>query len=278
MCHAQVFAIGLSVMGVVRQIVDRREGICRSLKEVGLAVPYSIQSLSWEELSAKLDEVFHSLLIQLEDLGSEMGMVIDQLKILWLENSSEQLDQKILLNKLARLKARIANFDAMADEAGVNVFILLQDVGIAESIRNILLELEEACDTPEKLIALGRGFRVANPEAILDWASLDAGLAAQISEIENAFMETIIESQGFDAVKQVVQKRSKELEVWQVYGGYRGFGEAQSAEFEQGRQTLLQELTRKLVTEQERLAYEVFFGHVLPRSTASMDTEEINFF
>jgi hypothetical protein len=277
LCYNQVFAIGVSVTSVARELCARKEMLSSALAELGAKVPSSLQDLTWDSLSSRLDTCFETLLVQLEKLSGEMATVLEKLKFIWIENPSVQGDQKSLLSRLSQLKARISNFETVADEIGVSVFIQLQELSISQSVSNLVQELKEKYTSADQLTMISGAFNVLDPFASESWDSLMPEIENEINSIEAMFMGTLVESQGFDAVKQVVQKRAKELEVWEVYGGFNNFAPGQ-ADFEQGRGLLLDELTRKLVTEQERLAYEIFFGHLKPRTAETVDTSEVSFF
>jgi hypothetical protein len=278
LCYNQIFAIGVSVTSVAREICSRRDTICEALTSLNFDIPQPIKDLNWDSLSGRLDHCFSTLLTQLEVLSSEMGTMLEKLKFVWLENPQAQVDQKSLLLKLKSLKEKIHSFDAVCDEMGVNVFILLQELGIGEHLSKVVEALGKMNLDTDQLAAIANGFSVMDPFAAEAWDTLKPEIDTEIAFVENAFMSTIVESQGFDAVKQVVQKRGVELEIWEVYGGFNNFTESHTADFEQGKQLLLNELTRKLVTEQERLAYEIFFGHVKARTAETVDTSEVSFF
>jgi|GEM_PF-4102428 len=260
-------SIAVSALQVVGGIMLRLESAISELGPLGIeALPViPVKSVLLEEIVSMHEKIFDNL-----------GEILDKLNVALLAAQSaarggNQDSLRVVDEALGVAAKLMTALCAEADAFGVAVFEKVITLAVGDPLKAAVLALEgtpHASDTAV-LERLAEAFFVVDVFAAESWETLKPEIESECNAIDSGVMNLTIELQGFDAVRQVIEKRAKEIGVW-----LEKSGEEPAAR----REAVLAATSHKLVTQQERKAFALFFGELTVFDGSSVDTSEINFF
>lgn len=263
-------SIAVSALQVVQGLVLQLDSALKAIAPLGLGplptLPPNDKLL--DDVAALFEPFFESLAEVLAALNRAL-LAAQKAATAATQTTGNARDD--INEPLARARELMEGFCARADAFGVQVFEKVMLLAVGEPLKAAVLTLEGTPTTNDRtsLEKLAEAFFVVDVFAAESWDTLKPAILAECDAIDAAVMNLTIELQGFDAVRQVIEKRAKEIGVWLDMASKPAMDR---------REAVLAATSHKLVTQQERKAFALYFSDLMVFDGSSVDTTDINFF
>jgi hypothetical protein len=264
----QVESMAVGALTSVQELMVRLESAAAAIQTLPGAEPLVLpqREALLEEIAAKHQELIDAL----TDVSERMGMVLLRYQA-EARGIAALPETTSVLSELKSIVDSMHAFTSKADAFGSEVFAAIVPLSVGDALKKALSLVNAGNYIQDLGGRLTDAFFVGDPFAAESWETLEPELMKECDVVDAAVMNLIVEIQGFDAVRQVIEKRAKETDLWrQSLNG--------PEEFLGAREKVLATVSAKLVTEQERKAFELYFAHLTSFSSAAVDTSDVTFF
>ena len=179
-------------------------------------------------------------------------------------------DPASLSSLLGALSEACDTFCQTADAIGVSTFSNLVSLSCGDAIKTALARVDGSKLDEESLKATSEAFFVLDLFAAESWETLRPEIDTELDLVDALVMNLVVDVQGFDAAKQVIEQRARELRHW------KNALEAQVPSA--GPEGLISVVGSKLVTVPERVAFGLLLSHFKALEQARMEGLEVTFF
>jgi hypothetical protein len=233
-----------------------------------LELPEKVTLAERSQVTPPLLKGFEDALAALHGIEAETRSTLMKLQSIARKPERKSADKSSLLVRLASIREKMRTFSATADEVGVQTFSLVMPLSCGSNIKTALEGVRKTDWTKQQLESLSDSFFVLDPFAMEEWDTLLPVIGSELDLMDSMVMNLVVDVQGFDSVKQVIEKREKELATWM-----KGIEEQTNSCAE-----MIDVVRAKLVTVQERCAYNRNLSHLKPLDEGRVEGLDVNFF
>ncbi len=264
--HLETVAAGC--LHNAEEILTRLEKASGALERLGCHEGVALPKR--REICGSLVEGFEGAIGTLESLEHLTRGLVLKLQSVARSRGGLRADPVSLSSLLGTLSEGCNAFCEKADSIGVSTFSTLVSLSCGDAIKTALARVEGHTLDEETLRATSEAFFVLDMFAAESWDTLKPEIEAELNLVDALVMNLVLDVQGFDAAKQVVEQRARELKQWKS----ALLANTPVA----GPEGLISVVGSKLVTVPERVAFGRLLGHYRVLEQARMEGLEVTFF
>jgi hypothetical protein len=274
LCVNQLESLAVTCVGSMSELAKRLGSASKALDLLSISTLWKNKPnlLNVEET---LSKNFESTLSVLDAARAQVSPLLIKFQMLARRVSTGKPDKLSLLKLLSQIQETLKQFTEVADRVGVETFSQCSALSQGENIKEAFVGVVDEKLSSETLGKVADLFFVFDPFASESWRALKSEILRELDLMDTMVMNLIVETQGFDSIRQVIEKRIQELSVWMSFGGYLSLDDERFLEY---REKMLDEISRKMVTEQERFSFLTYFGHIRRNKNSQLESFEVNFF